>query len=595
MKIAKNIFAYLLAPLLAVIAFFAYFQLWQFNLNEPIFSYSQDGLFYLFAVKLTMQEGWFFTSKFLGYPQLDGVFNLNDFPIQADSFNFLLIKFFAIFSNNAIFVVNCYFILTFALNSLAAFVAFRAFKINNLSAILLSILFAFLPYHFVRSSWHLFLSNYAVIPLLVICALWICQGKINLIGKNAKNQISFSPNYYFFISLSIVIFAASNGIYYIFYGLIIFIFAWFLKSLDEGKFINNSLAIIVFLGFATFVTLFILYFPSFSYWIKNGANAEVANRSYHNSEYFALRLVDLLMPIQNHFIAFLANLRIAFDEALGVEGERRAASLGILIASAFLFLLIWVLTLKESKLFQKTISFLKLNNDEEKLINDLSRLNLLSLLFASVGGLVILLVMSFPLIRSHARFCLFIAFFALMLLAIIFNKISQKNLFAKIALILISILAFFDQVGPSKPLQQKAQKEINIFRNDKNFVEKVENSKAKQIFILPVFGFPESAGDEYQALRIYVNSKNLKLSYPAIKGRKANLWQEEVKNLPFEKFIFELKKAGFDSIIINRSHFADDKSEKKSWQKLRILENNLKKLRKDSIVSADLNWIFYKL
>lgn len=590
MKIAKNIFTYLFTPIIAVIIFISYFQLWQFNLDEPIFSYSQDGLFHLILNKITISEGWFLTSPQLGYPQLDSVFNLSDFPIQADMFNFLLVKFFAIFSKNAVFVTNCYFIFTFAFSSFTAFIVFRAFRITNLSAFLLSILFAFLPYHFVRSSWHLFLSNYAVIPLLIMCALWICEGKINLICKNAKNQISFLPNRYFFISLLIVIFSTTNGIYYIFYGLIIFIFAWFLKSLDEGKFFNNSVATIIFLGFTTIITLFILYFSSFAYWAKFGSNPYVANRDIFHSEYFALRLVDLLMPVQNHFINFLSNLRIAFDEGLSIESERRASSLGILIASAFLFSLLWILVTKENNFYQRTISFLKLNNGEEKLINNLSQLNLLSLLFASVGGFVILMVMSFPLIRSHARFCLFIAFFSLILLAIIFDKISQKHLLGKFFIILISILALFDQVGSAKLLQERARKEQIIFNNDKIFVKNVEKSNAKQIFILPVFGFPEG-GDEYKGLRIYINSDSLKLSYPAIKGRKANLWQEEIKNLPFRDFIFELRKHGFDGVIINRSHFGTNKT----WQELRVLEKNLKQACKSQIVSPDLNWIFYKI
>ena len=36
MKIAKNIFTYLFTPIIAVIIFINYFQLWQFNLDEPI-------------------------------------------------------------------------------------------------------------------------------------------------------------------------------------------------------------------------------------------------------------------------------------------------------------------------------------------------------------------------------------------------------------------------------------------------------------------------------------------------------------------------------------------------------------------------------
>lgn len=598
MKNIKNIAAYFLTPLASIALVFLLFGLWKFDLKAPVLHYSQDSLFYLFVVKIIAQTGWFFQNDFVGYSHLNGSFYLHDFPIHADAFNFLVIRFFSYFSQDPFLLTNCFFIFTFALNSLAAFVAMRAFKISNFSAALIAILFAFLPYHILRGVWHLFLSNYAAIPLIIMVALWICDGRISLFAQNQKQQISFAPNRLFFISFFIAIFIAANGVYYAFYGCIIFIFAWFLHGLKSGKFFNRHFFNCVILCLTVVVSLILLYIPSFIFWIEHGVNNYVGNRDRSNSEFYGLRIIDLLMPITNHYISYFNNLRIAFEEAIFIEGERRSAALGVLASAGFMFSIVWLLIKSQSmenSFLQRTAKKFSLDKNDENLISNLSSLNLLSLLFATAGGFVMLFVMSFPLIRSHARFCIFIAFFSLFLMAIFFDKIERKNILAKIALLVIFILALFDEVGNLSSFDSKVQTRVEEFENDRNFVTNLEKilEPNAQVFSLPVFGFPESVGDEYQALILYLHSKNLRLSYPAIKGREANLWQEKVVALPFQDFISELKKAGFSAVVINRSHFASLKEN--GWENLRKLEKNFKSLKGEVLVSDDKNWIAFKL
>jgi phosphoglycerol transferase len=597
-KNIKNIAAYFLTPLASMALVFLVFDLWKFDLSTPVFHYSQDSLFYLFVVKIIAQTGWFFQNDLVGYPHLDGSFYLHDFPIHADAFNFLVIRFFAFFSKDAFLLTNSFFIFTFAINSLAAFIALRAFKIANLSAALIAILFAFLPYHILRGVWHLFLSNYAAIPLIIMVALWICDGRIALFSKNQKEQISLAPNRLFFVSFLIAIFSAANGVYYAFYGCIIFIFAWFLHGLKSGKFFNSHFFNCVVLCLTVFVSLILLYMPSFIFWLEHGVNNYVGNRDRSNSEFYGLRIIDLLMPITNHYIAYFNNLRIAFEEAIFIEGERRSAALGILASAGFIFSIVWLLIKSnsvQSSFLQRTTNKFSFDKNDENLISNLSSLNLLSLLFAMAGGLVMLFVMSFPLIRSHARFCIFIAFFSLFLIAIFFDKIERKNILTKIALVVIFVLALFDEVGNLASFDSKVDKRVEEFNNDRNFVTNLENilEPNAQVFSLPVFGFPESAGDEYQALILYLHSENLRLSYPAIKGRAADLWQEKVVKLPFKDFVLQLKEAGFSAVVINRRHFASLKEN--GWVGLRKLEKNFKSLKGEVVVSNDKNWIAFKL
>ncbi len=600
MKIVKNISIYLAAPFLSLLLLVCFYNLWDLDLSKPVFGYGQDSLFHIFVVKTIINYGWFLQNDAVGFPHLDGSFYLYDFPIHADAFNFLIIKIFSYFSQDAFFVTNCFFIFTFALSSFCAFLVLRVFGITFLSALLVSILFAFMPYHFLRNVWHLFLSNYASIPLSIMVGLWIAQNKIRLIEANEKKQFCFCPNRLFCISFFIALFAATNGVYYAFYSVIIFIFAWFISSIRKGVFLDSNFFGTLFLALTIIFALFVLYFPSFVYWHQHGLNAYVANRHQSDSEYHALKIIDLFMPLTNHYFEYFRNLRAAFAEAV-VGGERSAEGLGILAASGFMFLLLWLFARTQDgqkSFLQKTISKLSLNFANQNLISNLASLNLLSLLFATAGGFVMFIVLPFPLLRSHARFCIFIAFFSLFLVAIIFDKVSQKNFLAKVAIVVVALLALFDQVGDVSYVRDVAvEKMQRNFDIDRDFVRSVEvdllpNSR---VFVLPIFGFPEDFGDEYESMVLYLHGRNLGWSYPAIMGRATNLWQRKIVKMDNKHFIAEIKKAGFDAVVIDRYHFA--KNEKKNdWAKLRSLEKDLKTISgHDSVVSRDMRLVFFKL
>jgi len=597
MKFAKNFCAYLAAPILALCVITLFYQLWNCDLSKPVFGYGQDTLFHVFVIKTIISSGWFFYNNFVGYPQIDGaIFSLQDFPIHADSFNFLVIKIFSLFTSDAFLITNLFFIFTFCFISFTSFIALRAFNFSIVTALAISLIYAFTPYHLLRNVWHLFLSNYAAIPLVVMVAIWIAQNKIQLLVLNEKKCLHFAPNRFFFFALLVAIFVATNGVYYACYSCAVFVFAWFLRGLNQGKFLDFQAFNVVALCAIIVGVLAILYFPAFVYWSTNGFNKEVANRDPSGSEYHALHIIDLFLPVVNHYIYYFSKLHLMFDEAL-VGGERDAENLGLVAAVGFLFLLLWIIAKSQNSpnsVMQRTIQKYALSNEEESLISNLAGLNLLSILFATVGGFVMFVALPFPLLRSHARFCIFIAFFSLFLMAIIFDKISRDRILAKFVIIAITALALLDQVGRlDSNTRNLMQKDFAI---DREFVEKVEANMPQnsQIFVLPVFGFPEEMGDEYESLVFYLHSKNLYWSYPTILARPSNIWQKKTFALGNKKFIEEIKKAGFSGVVIDRMHFA--KSEKKNgWEKLRKMEKALEDVSKTKPqVSKDMRLSFFK-
>ena len=127
---------------------------------------------------------------------------------------------------------------------------------------------------------------------------------------------------------------------------------------------------------------------------------------------------------------------------------------------------------------------------------------------------------------------------------------------------------------------------------DKNFITKVEESlpAKSQVFILPIFSFPERRGDDYESMIAYLHSKKLRWSYPVITGRESYLWQEKVSKLSFERFIYEIKKAGFAGIYLDRAHYAKQKGQKD----LADMERKIKLFTKSSsLVSKDGRLAFF--
>jgi len=609
MKNLKKISLYFVAPILSVATFILLFQLWKLDLHAPIFAYGHDALIAFFLIKNIIQTGWFSSNELVGWPHLIP-FSLNDFPMHADGFNFLILKAFTYFSSDPFLIVNCFFILTFALTSFTSFIALRSLGITAFTAIIVSILYSFTPYHFYRGTWHVFLSNYSPIPLIIMVSLWIAAGKIKMIDVNEKGQFYLNPNRFFFFALAICIFVSGGGIYYALYSCVIFVFAWILYGLKKGIFSDRQFFTVTFLCSAIIIVLLFLHIPSFFYWMQNGMNGNATYRSMEQSELYGLKIITLFLPVQNHYLEYLSNVRKIYDTNV-LTYESTFTSLGIIGAVGFLFLLLWLFTKNqdgEKSFLQRTIQKYSLNEKDQNLISDLAGLNLFMVLFAVVGGLVMLFAMPFPMLRSHARFSIFIAFLSLTLIAIIFDKIIKKKLFGKkifaqILVVAIATLAMFDQVGQLSPdiLQRETPLEIKVimakFNSDHHFVEEIEKTMptGAMIMQMPVVIFPE--GGTYELMMGYIYSKNLRWSYPVIRGRKSAMWQLKTAKLDFKDFIIELKKAGFSGVYIDRilmSQLKEDEAQ--GWRDLIKFEKQLKSIAKrPPITSQNKLLVFFEI
>ncbi|MBL6664899.1 MAG: hypothetical protein ISQ34_03555 [Rickettsiales bacterium] len=569
------------------------FDAWNLDFYKPIFTYGDDSLFHLFIVKSIIDGGWFFSNDFVGLPHIAGKFYMHDFAIHGDSFNLALIKLLSCFTSDVFLVVNSYFLLTFLLISTSAYCVARSLKMSHFCALLISILFAFMPYHLYKNVWHLFLSNYMVIPFTILISLWIMEDKLQIVKVSKEGKFCLSPNRYFYLAVLLIVFIATSGVYYALYSAMIFTFSWVIYSVRKGVFINHHLFSFCILGSLIVAGLVLLHMPALIYWAQNGINNSVGGRHVGGSNVFGLNISNLFMPAENHYWDFLAEVRGRFD-SYSTERETRSEPLGILGASGFLFLLLWFLfrgiALGKSRIIDKTIKRLGLNNRDQEFISNLSSLNIFIVLYATVGGFIIFVAMAFPALRSHARFSIFLAFISLLLIGFIFDKIIlKKGKIAKIAIVIVCILALFDQVGRvSGPSVQDGEM-IYKFNSDRDFVATLEKeNEGAKILILPIFGFPEYREDNYSSLIGYIHSKNLFWSYPVMEGRASHKWLENLSHSNWDIFLESLKDQGFELIVINEMQIVDGlKIDTNKMVKMKEMKENVKNNLKLNRFSRD--------
>jgi phosphoglycerol transferase len=531
-------------------------QLWQADLRIPITVNAGDTLFNLMCIKGLKGSGWYFHNKFLGAPfGLD----LHDLPM-ADSLHLLILKILVLLRNNSALALNLYFIAIFPLNAIAACFVFRCLKISRSVSIVISLLYAFLPYAFLRGQAHLFLTAYYTIPLITLVTLSLWSDNLPLLANNQDYKSKFrwqtltTKKSLFCIIVCLVI--GSTGVYYAFFScffLAVASVSAFIYKRDKRIFISALILITII-----FISFFLNVLPSLIYTYQNGENLEVAQRDLLDTESFGLKVTNLLLPIIGH--RFLSSTSSVTQYQQANNGnENLFAALGIITGIGFLSLLFRSIFLSSQKVIENSLSLI---------YNHLALLNMAALLFAIVGGFgTIFSLFVTPLIRGTNRISIFIAFFSLLAIALFLDSIKKKYVKNKkhkiiFNIVLIGGLLFgiLDQTSPAFIPNYIVQKNEHI--NDKVFVNSIEKvlSPNSMVFQLPYVPFPENPPlnlmNDYDLFKGYIHSENLGWSYGAMKGRGLN-WQKTISKEPLNILLQKISALGFAGIYIDRYGYVD--------------------------------------
>jgi phosphoglycerol transferase len=574
-----SILAYLTAIILCVLILICVMELWRADLKIP-FRYSGDALWSCISIKGVIDNGWYLHNNYLGMPQgLDAY----DFP-STESFHFLLIKFISFFNSDYAYVMNLYFLLTFPLTTMTSLYVFRQFNIPYIPSIITSLLYTFLPYHFMRGETHLFLAAYYTIPLIVMVVLWLTTEN-NFLFKYDENsgKQKFEFNFQSISSIFICLLISSTGLYYAFFACFFILIGGIYLLITERKKYKllavETLIILIVAG--TIINII----PNMIYISKNGINSEAVQRHPVETEFYGMKIDQLLMPVDGHRLPAASGMKDRYNKIAPIVNENSTSTLGLIGSIGFLVL----------------ISRILFNRTKESNINvesSIGLLNISAVLLATVGGFSYFAALIIPGIRSYNRISVYIAFFSFFAFNLLLVRLYQKYISTKAAhylycglLGLILIIGILDQTNrlfiPPYDLT-KAE-----YESDENFIKNIEESLPSNamVFQLPYIVFPENLTETrivcYDLFKGYLHSDSLRWSYGAMKGREGDLWQNRVVKKPLNEFLETISLVGFSGIYIDRNAYEDKGAE---------IEAGLKSiLTNDPIVSTDRRLVFYNI
>ncbi|HWR90207.1 MAG TPA: hypothetical protein VN260_08100 [Dissulfurispiraceae bacterium] len=557
-NILTRLVPYVLATLICLLILWFVYDLWGADLRVP-FRYYGDALFYAMVIKGTMDNGWYLHNEYLGMPYgLD----LHDFPL-ADSLHVLIIKFIMFIAQDWGTAMNIYFILSFPLAMISAMYVMRSFGISSPIAAVSGLLFAFLPFHFLRGEGHLFLTAYYLVPVMVMLAIWVYRDGIHSTGdgSNQRGIFRLFPGGRTLAAVIICLSVASAGLYYSFFGCFFLVVAGVAAAFAAKRLrpllVSLVLTAVVMFGLAANIA------PSILYKQTHGPNKEVAGltgRSPMESELYGLKVIQLLLPTNGHRIKKLADIKYMYNASAPLVNENQTASLGIIGGTGFLILIGWIFVSHKATMEGEQAGTLRI----------LALMNLSGVLLASIGsfGSVFAHLVS-PQIRAYNRISVYIGFFSVFLIALLLEKASRrfavtpgrKALFISFLTVMLA-LGVFDQTGDS--LRQEARSGPAEFYNDERFVRRIEAMVPPRSMILQLpydeflpIGLTPHRMSDYDHFRAYYHSKSLRWSYGAMMGRQAGLWQKYVLSRPVDELVEASSHAGFKGIYIDRNGYRD--------------------------------------
>ena len=527
------------------------FPIWQLKLQVPLLSYSWDTIFTAYGIKSVIDTGWAYFNPYVGAPFGS---NLLDFP-GTDSLHFAGFAILSLFTNKTFSVYNLYYFLGFFLASASAYYVLKRLTVSFWIALPAALAYAFLPYHLMRYE-HLQLASYYILPLCLLVFYEVSNGTLQFLRRDEKTghwRLGWR-NWSFARYILILLLAASNGIYYSFFMLVISLFGWFYYTIAEWRrqgmrgtnFGVTTLLLLVF------ILINLSPYIAFRF-ASPSLEKPVGTRLWTESETHGLKLSQMLLPSPWHRIDALRSLSETYNAESQYAYENQTSALGLLAASGLVLSLLYLLFGRQA----------------DDPIRKGGVLNLALILVGSIGGLGGLFAYLInPSFRALNRFSIIIAFISLAVLAVFIQRWliaragSNKPWLKAGLMVGLLALVWFDQVYVPDFKTTNQNLEL-LYLNDARFAHRMQSElpTGARVYQLPYMYFPEhgplNGMSDYDHFKPYIYSDGLYWSYGGMHGREGDLWARSMAELPVEQMITELRDAGFHAIYIDRLGYED--------------------------------------
>jgi hypothetical protein len=539
-------------------------ELWDASLGVP-FHYSGDSNAHAAIPKMVDDHGWYEHNPNLGAPFGQ---QYHDIPL-ADNLQILLMKGIGVGTDSYAVIVNSYYLATYLFVAVAALWAFRRLELSAGVAGVLALLFTFLPYHFLRGEIHLFLSGYYAVPLGAWMAIDTLRGRplfAPVEGRKAGTRW-ISPSF-----IRVSLFAAvigSTSSYYAGFTLLLLMGAVGIRIIRRARLSVAATAGVAAVMIASVQVLNVA--PDMLYSRTHGAT-HLFERPAYQTELYALKLAQLVLPMPDHRLDSFARVRDRYDTTFPVPSEVGYMALGAVSSAGF----VWLLLVSVGGPLRRSGRRRRADPEQDwpPLATDervvaLSSLSLVTFLLATIGGISTLLALfAWTQIRAWNRLSVYLAFFGLCAVGILLERL-QKILRRRRApiwlypaiLIAVLVVGLFDQT--SRKLVPPHERLAGEFESDAEFVGAIENTlpSGSMVFQFPIVLFPEWMPPhrmaDYDELKGYLHSRSLRWSYGGVRGRPTSDWLFLLRDDPVPVLVPAVVASGFRGFYVDRHGYVD--------------------------------------
>ena len=515
-------------------------RLWDWSPHIPLVL-GGDSNFQLVMISNLIRHGSVWVNNEMGAPS---TFNIYDFPPAGDYIHIQYLHLLALVTRNAALTQTLFFFTTFLTTAIASNISARRLNVSSYNAIVVSMLFAFLPYHFMRNVQHLFLSSYFVLPLIPYVILEIIRPNQNQSRRKRFCKLAILGSL-----------AGGTGIYYAIFSLLIVAIIVAAMMIREKNLFEILTRFSIYVGSAlALVALSVL--PSFFYFSTNGSQG--VTRTFGEVEFYGLKIANLFRPILGHRLHLLDKFTNSFGPS-PINGEA-TEMLGLIGSVSLVLVLVTILATVLGVRRQRDVVE---RNVEGNLV---SSIVLVAIFISTVGSVnSILFVFGLQQIRVWGRISPLIAFCSLVFAASFLQKtrfFCQKSLTWTRLGLLTTVLSIglFDQTSNRYIPNYVDAK--STWASEEVFTRAADNSFAPKsmIYQYPDALFPENGPivqmQDYAQAFPYIHRSNLMWSYGRIKTR-SDEFHLKVRNLTGLELLTYLKKSGFVGVHVSREGIED--------------------------------------
>lgn len=548
----------LLAALLAFAAFAVDSGILGADLRKPTcFLMSGDGLYFAaMHFKGTLDGGFYLHNAFVGFPY--GA-SLEDFP-APDLVYLGFLKLFTVLTHNWALTWNLMVMLGYPLAGAAAFAVVRGYGLRLVPSLLVGVLYALLPFHQYRLYGHITIGfSYGLTPLALVPAIEIARGSPILVAARDGGRVVLALRDRTSIGVLLLsLFAGLWGfVYFAFFAIAVCAMASVVMTIRTRS-VLPLLRGVIACGLAT--AAFALQNLPVIVHLHRFGRPPIMDRQPQESEIFALKLFEMLVPTSDHRVAALRSFRVAYDRTAPLVNENITAYLGFAAGVGFLVLLAVLFAgLSRPRRAKADHAF--------ALLWPLAMLNALAFFLGTMGGFGSFVAYAgFPQMRSYNRISVVIGFFGLFALAVLLDALMARakrwpqRLAVTTGIAVLGVLAVFDQTFRHR---QDFTAEARAHDADHAFVGEVESKlrPGAAVLQLPYQQFPDGGPVEAMAdfshLVGYLHSKTLRYSYGPLRGRMGDERYRELAGHPPEEMADAAVLAGFDAVWLDGRGFKD--------------------------------------